>query len=110
MRAERFADAIILAIAGGQNLLKETQKRYFAKNKTKLSLVSDRFGYVLSRIMFAISWQNICGNVLAGSRMSAESLHLLLARHQSFDSFTTTSCCPPRMSVFSKKCLFFFLT
>lgn len=43
LRAERFADAIILAIAGGENLLKETQKRYFAKNKTKLSLVSDSF-------------------------------------------------------------------
>ncbi|XP_048801297.1 protein transport protein Sec31B isoform X1 [Lagopus muta] len=39
MRAERFADAIILAIAGGENLLKETQKRYFAKQKTKLSLL-----------------------------------------------------------------------
>ncbi|NXX19758.1 SC31B protein, partial [Podargus strigoides] len=39
MRAERFADAIILAIAGGENLLKETQKRYFAKRKTKLSLL-----------------------------------------------------------------------
>lgn len=106
MRAERFADAIILAIAGGQNLLKETQKRYFAKHKTKLSLVSNRLECLLSRIMCAISWQNICGNALAGSRMSAESVHLLLARHQSFDSFTTTSCCPPRMSVFSVS--FFF--
>ncbi|KAJ7401000.1 Protein transport protein Sec31B [Pitangus sulphuratus] len=38
MRAERFADAIILAIAGGENLLKETQRRYFAKQKTNLSL------------------------------------------------------------------------
>uniref|UniRef100_A0A8C0V5W2 Protein transport protein Sec31A n=1 Tax=Cyanistes caeruleus TaxID=156563 RepID=A0A8C0V5W2_CYACU len=41
MRAERFADAIILAIAGGDNLLKKTQKRYFAKQKTNLSVVSD---------------------------------------------------------------------
>uniref|UniRef100_A0A8C3UQ13 Protein transport protein Sec31A n=1 Tax=Catharus ustulatus TaxID=91951 RepID=A0A8C3UQ13_CATUS len=41
MRAERFADAIILAIAGGDKLLKETQKRYFAKQKTNLSVVSD---------------------------------------------------------------------
>uniref|UniRef100_A0A8C0V7M5 Protein transport protein Sec31A n=1 Tax=Cyanistes caeruleus TaxID=156563 RepID=A0A8C0V7M5_CYACU len=38
MRAERFADAIILAIAGGDNLLKKTQKRYFAKQKTNLSV------------------------------------------------------------------------
>lgn len=49
MRAERFADAIILAIAGGNNLLKETQKRYFAKRKTNLSVVSDGFVYALSR-------------------------------------------------------------
>lgn len=48
MRAERFADAIILAIAGGENLLKETQKRYFAKRKTKLSVVSDSFVHPLS--------------------------------------------------------------
>lgn len=57
MRAERFADAIILAIAGGENLLKETQKRYFAKRKTKLSLVSDGFVYTLNRGRCAISWQ-----------------------------------------------------
>lgn len=57
MRAERFADAIILAIAGGENLLKETQKRYFAMCKTKLSLVSDSFVYLLSRGRCAISWQ-----------------------------------------------------
>lgn len=57
MRAERFADAIILAIAGGENLLKETQKRYFAKRKTKLSLVSDGFMYTLNRGRCVISWQ-----------------------------------------------------
>ncbi|XP_019411587.1 PREDICTED: protein transport protein Sec31B [Crocodylus porosus] len=39
MRAERFADAIILAIAGGEKLLRETQKRYFAKRKSKVSLL-----------------------------------------------------------------------
>lgn len=55
MRAERFADAIILAIAGGENLLKETQKRYFAKRKTKLSLVSDSFVCPLNRIQCMIS-------------------------------------------------------
>lgn len=55
MRAERFADAIILAIAGGENLLKETQKRYFAKRKTKLSLVSDSFVCPLNRIQRMIS-------------------------------------------------------
>uniref|UniRef100_A0A8C8SX10 SEC31 homolog B, COPII coat complex component n=1 Tax=Pelusios castaneus TaxID=367368 RepID=A0A8C8SX10_9SAUR len=35
--ADRFAEAIILAIAGGEKLLRETQKRYFAKQKTQLS-------------------------------------------------------------------------
>uniref|UniRef100_A0A8D0GM42 SEC31 homolog B, COPII coat complex component n=1 Tax=Sphenodon punctatus TaxID=8508 RepID=A0A8D0GM42_SPHPU len=39
MRAERFADAILLAIVGGEKLLRETQKQYFAKRKTKISLL-----------------------------------------------------------------------
>ncbi|XP_060236998.1 protein transport protein Sec31A isoform X23 [Meriones unguiculatus] len=33
----RMADAIILAIAGGQELLAQTQKKYFAKSKSKLT-------------------------------------------------------------------------
>ncbi|XP_028936630.1 protein transport protein Sec31B isoform X1 [Ornithorhynchus anatinus] len=37
VREERFADAIILAVAGGEKLLRQTQQRYFAKKKTKLS-------------------------------------------------------------------------
>uniref|UniRef100_A0A8C3I773 SEC31 homolog B, COPII coat complex component n=1 Tax=Chrysemys picta bellii TaxID=8478 RepID=A0A8C3I773_CHRPI len=37
VRADRFADAIILAIAGGETLLRETQMQYFAKRKTKIS-------------------------------------------------------------------------
>ncbi|XP_050815984.1 protein transport protein Sec31B isoform X2 [Gopherus flavomarginatus] len=37
MRADRFADAIILAIAGGETLLRETQMQYFAKRRTKIS-------------------------------------------------------------------------
>lgn len=57
MRAERFADAIILAIAGGDNLLKETQKRYFAKRKTNLSVVSDGFVHTVSRGRCALSCQ-----------------------------------------------------
>uniref|UniRef100_A0A4W3HZY5 SEC31 homolog B, COPII coat complex component n=1 Tax=Callorhinchus milii TaxID=7868 RepID=A0A4W3HZY5_CALMI len=39
LKDERFADAIILAIAGGEDLLAQTQRRYFAKKKTKLSRV-----------------------------------------------------------------------
>lgn len=57
MQAERFADAIILAIAGGDKLLKETQKRYFAKQKTNLSMVSDGFVYTLCRGRHALCCQ-----------------------------------------------------
>ncbi|MGH0141344.1 UNVERIFIED_CONTAM: hypothetical protein FKN15_073281 [Acipenser sinensis] len=34
----RFADAIILAISGGEELLKKTQQRYLAKQKTSISM------------------------------------------------------------------------
>nr|XP_012294857.1 protein transport protein Sec31B isoform X12 [Aotus nancymaae] len=37
LKEERFADAIILAQAGGAHLLKQTQERYLAKKKTKIS-------------------------------------------------------------------------
>ncbi|KAK1164556.1 protein transport protein Sec31A-like isoform X2 [Acipenser oxyrinchus oxyrinchus] len=35
----RFADAIILAISGGEELLKKTQQRYLAKQKTGISML-----------------------------------------------------------------------
>lgn len=35
----RMADAIILAIAGGQELLARTQKKYFAKSQSKITRV-----------------------------------------------------------------------
>uniref|UniRef100_UPI00398E8156 protein transport protein Sec31A isoform X2 n=1 Tax=Pristiophorus japonicus TaxID=55135 RepID=UPI00398E8156 len=37
LKDDHFADAIILAIAGGEELLAQTQNRYFAKRKTKIS-------------------------------------------------------------------------
>ncbi|XP_027450028.2 protein transport protein Sec31B isoform X2 [Zalophus californianus] len=37
LREERFADAIILAQAGGADLLKQTQECYWAKKKTRIS-------------------------------------------------------------------------
>ncbi|XP_019492116.1 PREDICTED: protein transport protein Sec31B isoform X6 [Hipposideros armiger] len=37
LKEERFADAIILAHAGGADLLKQTQERYLAKEKTRIS-------------------------------------------------------------------------
>lgn len=39
LKEERFADAIILAQAGGTDLLKQTQERYLAKRQTKISSV-----------------------------------------------------------------------
>ncbi|XP_054437335.1 protein transport protein Sec31B isoform X2 [Pteronotus mesoamericanus] len=39
LKEERFADAIILAQAGGADLLKKTQERYLAKKKTRVSLL-----------------------------------------------------------------------
>uniref|UniRef100_A0A4W3HSY6 Protein transport protein Sec31A n=1 Tax=Callorhinchus milii TaxID=7868 RepID=A0A4W3HSY6_CALMI len=37
----RMADAIILAIAGGQDLLAKTQKKYFAKSNSKITRLID---------------------------------------------------------------------
>uniref|UniRef100_A0A8C6QGV2 SEC31 homolog B, COPII coat complex component n=1 Tax=Nannospalax galili TaxID=1026970 RepID=A0A8C6QGV2_NANGA len=37
MKEERFADAIILAQAGGEDLLQRTQERYLAKRRTRVS-------------------------------------------------------------------------
>ncbi|KAM5244325.1 protein transport protein Sec31B isoform 25-T32 [Hipposideros larvatus] len=37
LKEERFADAIVLAHAGGADLLKRTQERYLAKEKTRIS-------------------------------------------------------------------------
>ncbi|XP_054839934.1 protein transport protein Sec31B [Eublepharis macularius] len=51
VRADRFADALILAISGGEKLLQETQKKYFAQKKTKISPL-------LSTIVLQ-SWQDI---------------------------------------------------
>lgn len=42
LKEERFADAIILAQAGGADLLKQTQECYLAKKKTKISSVTAR--------------------------------------------------------------------
>ncbi|KAM8783485.1 protein transport protein Sec31B isoform 2-T3 [Rhynchonycteris naso] len=39
LKEERFAEAIILAQAGGADLLKQTQERYLAKKKTRISLL-----------------------------------------------------------------------
>ncbi|KAM5272433.1 protein transport protein Sec31B [Ctenodactylus gundi] len=39
VKGERFADAVILAQAGGEDLLKWTQECYFAKRRTKVSLL-----------------------------------------------------------------------
>lgn len=76
MRAERFADAIILAIAGGENLLKETQKRYFAKRKTKLSLL-------LSSIVQQ-KWQDIVCTCDLQSWKEALAILLTYSKHEDY--------------------------
>ncbi|XP_009999129.1 PREDICTED: protein transport protein Sec31B [Chaetura pelagica] len=76
MRAERFADAIILAIAGGENLLKETQKRYFAKRKTKLSLL-------LSSIVQQ-NWQDIVCTCDLQSWKEALAILLTYSTHEDY--------------------------
>ncbi|KFQ23851.1 Protein transport protein Sec31B, partial [Mesitornis unicolor] len=76
MRAERFADAIILAIAGGENLLKETQKRYFAKHKTKLSLL-------LSSIVQQ-NWRDIVCTCDLQSWKEALAILLTYSKHEDY--------------------------
>ncbi|NWQ73936.1 SC31B protein, partial [Columbina picui] len=76
LRAERFADAIILAIAGGDNLLKETQKRYFAKNKTKLSLL-------LSSIVQQ-NWKDIVCTCDLQSWKEALAILLTYSKHEDY--------------------------
>lgn len=44
----RMADAIILAIAGGQELLSRTQKKYFARTRGKITRVCIFFSLELS--------------------------------------------------------------
>ncbi|NXP33275.1 SC31B protein, partial [Leiothrix lutea] len=76
MRAERFADAIILAIAGGDNLLKETQKRYFAKRKTNLSVL-------LSSIVQQ-NWQDIVCTCDLQSWKEALAILLTYSKHEDY--------------------------
>ncbi|XP_068806369.1 protein transport protein Sec31B isoform X7 [Struthio camelus] len=76
MRAERFADAIILAIAGGENLLRETQKRYFAKRKTKISLL-------LSSIVQQ-NWQDIVRTCDLQSWKEALAIFLTYSKQEDY--------------------------
>ncbi|NXL37986.1 SC31B protein, partial [Glaucidium brasilianum] len=76
MRAERFADAIILAIAGGEDLLKETQKRYFAKRKTKLSPL-------LSSVVQQ-NWQDIVCTCDLQSWKEALAILLTYSKHEDY--------------------------
>lgn len=41
----RMADSIILAIAGGAELLEKTQKKYFTKTHSKITKVTHREGF-----------------------------------------------------------------
>ncbi|XP_062436179.1 protein transport protein Sec31B isoform X3 [Rhea pennata] len=76
MRAERFADAIILAIAGGENLLRETQKRYFAKRKTKIALL-------LSSVVQQ-NWKDIVRTCDLQSWKEALAILLTYSKHEEY--------------------------
>lgn len=52
----RMADAIILAIAGGQELLLRTQKKYFAKMQSKITRVCN-FPQKIKTISVCIDFQ-----------------------------------------------------
>ncbi|XP_069466593.1 protein transport protein Sec31B isoform X2 [Ambystoma mexicanum] len=55
----RFADAIILAIAGGEKLLRETQQRYFSQQKNKItSLLSSLVQHNWRNIVLECNLQN----------------------------------------------------
>lgn len=45
----RMADSIILAIAGGAELLEKTQKKYFTKTRSKISKACSNPGVFLLR-------------------------------------------------------------
>ncbi|XP_032986690.1 protein transport protein Sec31B isoform X2 [Rhinolophus ferrumequinum] len=73
LKEERFADAIILAHAGGADLLKQTQERYLAKKKTRISSV---IAHCLLACVVRKNWKDmVCACSLHNWR---EALALLL--------------------------------
>ncbi|RMC11602.1 hypothetical protein DUI87_11723 [Hirundo rustica rustica] len=86
MRAERFADAIILAIAGGDKLLKETQKRYFAKQKTNLSVCLTGLLLPLQLLSSIVqqNWQDIVCMCDLQSWKEALAILLTYSKHEDY--------------------------
>ncbi|XP_062926773.1 protein transport protein Sec31A isoform X1 [Mobula hypostoma] len=82
LKDDRFADAIILAIAGGEELLAQTQNRYFAKRKTKISrLVSS---------IVTHNWRDIVESCDLDNWKEALAALLTYAKPEAFPSLCDT--------------------
>uniref|UniRef100_H2ZFZ6 Protein transport protein Sec31A n=1 Tax=Ciona savignyi TaxID=51511 RepID=H2ZFZ6_CIOSA len=56
LHSNRMADAIVVAMAGGPELMEKTQKRYFEANESKISRVSEK--YLGSCLLSAVVMKN----------------------------------------------------
>ena len=65
LKEERFADAIILAQAGGSDLLKQAQERYLAKKKTGIAPVTAHHAERRRRGLFGLCQVAVCTTGLA---------------------------------------------
>ncbi|XP_030059374.1 protein transport protein Sec31B isoform X1 [Microcaecilia unicolor] len=87
----RFADAIILAIAGGEKLLAQTQQRYFAKQKNRItSLLSSVVQHKWKEIVLScdlVNWKEALAVLLTYSKLDeyAKFCDILGARLESED-------------------------
>uniref|UniRef100_A0A803XK30 Protein transport protein Sec31A n=1 Tax=Meleagris gallopavo TaxID=9103 RepID=A0A803XK30_MELGA len=73
----RMADAIILAIAGGQELLSRTQEKYFSKIQSKITRVCISAKYQHVRRLLATSFLPFKFSYLLGNRLESEGDSLL---------------------------------
>ncbi|XP_072476098.1 protein transport protein Sec31B isoform X2 [Notamacropus eugenii] len=76
LKEERFADAIILAGAGGEQLLQKTQQRYFAQKKSKIAS--------LLACVVEQKWKNVACSCSLKSWKEALALLLTHCGHQDF--------------------------
>uniref|UniRef100_A0A4X2JX56 Protein transport protein Sec31A n=1 Tax=Vombatus ursinus TaxID=29139 RepID=A0A4X2JX56_VOMUR len=76
LKEERFADAIILAGAGGEQLLRKTQQRYFAQKKSRIAS--------LLACMVEQKWRSVACSCSLKSWKEALALLLTHCGHQDF--------------------------
>ena len=65
LKEERVADAIILAQAGGSDLLKQAQERYLAEKKTGIAPVTDHHAERRRRGLLGPCQEAVCTTGLA---------------------------------------------